>query len=175
MAHNNNPGISMIKQFLTATLLTVAASSSFAAEPAPFYVGADVGSTKFDGVSDRTTSYGAFAGYQFNQYVGAELGYRRLGDITVTSGNNVSSGGLDQVSISVLGTLPLTNGFGALLRYGRVQFRQDGSNIDNEHRDGALFGIGLQYAYSTAVAVRLEVQKPAHGVNNLSAGVFFKF
>lgn len=165
----------MIKQFLTTALLAVAASSSFAAEPTPFSVGVDAGSTKFDGLSERTTSYGAFAGYQFNQYVGAELGYRRLGDLNIRRNNVVSSGGLDQASISVIGTLPMGNGFGALLRYGRVQIRQDGNNVDSERGNGALFGIGLQYAYTPTVAVRLEVQKPARDTNNLSAGLLFKF
>lgn len=165
----------MIKQFLTAALLAAAASSSFAAEPAPFYVGANVGSTKFDGLSDRSTSYGALAGYQFNQYVSAEFNYGRLGEVPVRIGNTVNHDGLDQASISVLGTLPFGNGFGGFLRYGRIQIRQDGKNVDSERESGALFGIGLQYAVSSTVAVRVEAQKPARDTSNIGASVIFKF
>ena len=37
------------------------------------------------------------------------------------------------------------------------------------------FDIGVQYAYTPTVAIRLEVQKPARDTNNLSAGLLFKF
>ncbi len=163
----------MIKHFIASALLAATAASSLAAEATPFFVGVDAGSTKFDGISNRVTSYGAFAGYQFNQYVGAELSYRRLGDVTVNATN--TSGNIDESAISVLGTLPVGNGFGLLGRYGRTQFKQHGNNIGNDHGNGALFGLGVQYAFIPAMAVRVEVQKPAKGVDNVSASLIYSF
>lgn len=165
----------MIKHIVTAAVLAVVAASSLAAEATPFQVGADVGSSKFDGLSERITSYGVLAGYKFNRYVGAELSYRRLGDLTVTTPTRVTRGNLDQSAISVIGTLPLDNGLTLLARYGRTQLKQHGESIDSRYGNGALFGLGLQYPFTPALAGRLEVQKPAEGVNNISASLLYSF
>lgn len=165
----------MIKQVLAAAALAAYAATALAADNAPFYLGADVGTSKFDGLSDRQTSYGAVAGYQFNPYVGAELSYRRLGDVTVRTPTSATNGNVEQSAISVIGTLPVGNGFGLLARYGRTQLKQHGNNVDSERGDGALFGLGVQYAYTPALALRLEAQKPAKGVDNVSASLLFNF
>jgi OOP family OmpA-OmpF porin len=39
----------------------------------------------------------------------------------------------------------------------------------------ALYGVGLNYAFTPAVSARLEVQKPSSDATNLSAGVAFNF
>ena len=118
-------------------------------------------------------SYGALAGYQFTPYIGAEFGYRRLGDVTVYSNQHYSSGDLNQAVLSVVGTLPLSNNFALTARYGRVKIYQGGDNLGEGN--GALFGLGAQYAYTAAVKMRLEVQKPARGINNLSAALLYSF
>lgn len=165
----------MIKQYLAAALLFSAAAASLAAEATPFFVGIDVGSTKFDGLSDRQTSYGAFAGYQFTPYVGAELSYRRLGDVALYSPTRLSTGDVEQTALSVIGTLPLSSGFSLTGRYGRARLSQNGDNLYSERGTGALFGLGAQYRANDAITVRLETQKPADGVYNVSAGLFYSF
>ena len=50
----------MFKKIAFAATLAILASSSFAADRPSFYAGADVGSTKLDGISDRQSSFGGF-------------------------------------------------------------------------------------------------------------------
>jgi OOP family OmpA-OmpF porin len=154
----------MFKKIAIAATLAMLASSSFAA--GPFYAGADVGSTKVDGFSDRETSYGAFVGYNFHQNFAVEGAYRRLADF----GDET----VDQAAVSVVGTLPLSNGFNVFgrLGYNRIEAKYDGGK-DSESK--AVYGVGVGYAFTPTVSGRIEVQQPHSDVTNISAGVVFRF
>ncbi len=158
----------MFKKIAVAATLAILSSAAFAAD-AQMYAGADVGRTKIDGFSDRETSYGAFLGYQFNPNVGIEAGYRRLADFTV-SNTNVT---LDQVALSVVGTMPLSSGFSVFGRLGYNHITATGNST--AATSGGLYGIGMGYDFTPTVTARLEVQKPSSDSSNFSAGVSFKF
>jgi OOP family OmpA-OmpF porin len=163
----------MFKKIAIATALVAASSAVFAAEPTPFYAGVDVSSTKVSGFDDKLGG-GAFVGYKLNQSVAIEGGYHRLVDSTV-DGADVT---LDQFDVSVLGTVPLTNGFSM---YGRLGFnRVEGEAKFNgvkqkDHTTNALYGIGMGYAFSPVVNARLEVQKPDSDITKIVAGVAYSF
>ena len=163
----------MFKKIAVAAALVAASSVAFAAEPTPFYAGVDVSSTKVTGFDDKLGG-GAFVGYKLNQSIAIEGGYHRLVDSTV-DGSDVT---LDQIDVSVLGTVPLTNGFSM---YGRIGFNRvegeekfDGDKLKG-HTTNALYGIGLGYAFSPVVNARLEVQKPDSEITKIVAGVAYSF
>lgn len=168
----------MFKKIAFAATLAILSASSFAAENPAFYAGADVGTTKIDGMSDRETSFGGFIGYQFHQNVAVELGYRRLADSdTVVSGVKVGTK-IDQTALSVVGTLPLSNGFNV---FGRLGYNHLGvkasvagySAADSDN--GALYGVGVGYAFNEKVSARVEVQKPGSDSRNINIAVSYKF
>jgi OOP family OmpA-OmpF porin len=163
----------MFKKIAAAAALVAASSAVFAAEPAPFYAGVDVSSTKVSGYDDEG-GYGAFIGYKINQNVAVEAGFHRLADTDI-DGADVT---LDQTSVSLIGSLPLADGFSLYTRigYNRVEGEiSSGGYKDKDHTNNALYGIGMGYAFSPVVSGRVEVQKPDSAITKLVAGVAFRF
>jgi OOP family OmpA-OmpF porin len=167
---SHEKAIKMFKKIAVAAALVAASSAVFAAEPTPFYVGADIASNKADFLEDDKFGFGVFAGYQINQSVAVEAGFHRLADTTLY-GQDAKA---DQTSISLIGSVPLTDGFSLLGRigYNRVEYKFAG---EKDHSNNALYGIGLGYAFSPVVSARLEVQKPDTNITKLVAGVAYKF
>lgn len=167
----------MFKKIAAATALIIASSAAFAAQPSTFYAGADVGRTKIDDL-DRDTSYGAFVGYNFNQTFAVEAGYRRLADVDYRILNVNTKVRADQLALSVVGSFPIAESFSVYGRLGlnRLEAKATAGNVSaKDDETKALYGIGLSYAFTPAVSARVEVQKPASDVTNVSAGVSFQF
>ncbi|TFW30057.1 outer membrane beta-barrel protein [Massilia horti] len=160
----------MFKKIAAAAALTLLASSSFAA-PTSFYGGVDVGSTKSDVLDNNSNkvSYGAFLGYDVNENVAVELGYRRLGQW-----DNVRGSGYDatvnQTHLSVVGSVPLKDQFSVFARVGYSKL-----NGDDVNNSGALYGVGLGYNFAPNVFGRVEVQKPTNLTTNVGVSVGYKF
>jgi OOP family OmpA-OmpF porin len=172
----------MFKTISAAAVFALVSGFAFAAPPQPFYAGGDIGTTKVDGDSHRETGFGGFVGYKLNDQFAIEAGYRRLADTDI---GNVGSVSIDQASVSVVGTYPLSNGFSVFGRvgYNRVKAKYDvewgtgpgesmNSSVSESH---GLYGIGLGYAFSPTISGRIEVQRPTSDSTNLSAGVAFSF
>lgn len=164
----------MFKKIAIAAALAAASSVAFAAAPTPFYAGVDASSTKVSGFDDKG-GYGAFVGYNINQNVAVEAGYHRLVDSSFGTGADYT---LDQMDVSLIGSVPLSGGFSM---FGRIGYnRIDGEEKFNgvktkEHSNNALYGIGLGYAFTPVINGRLEVQKPDSDVTKIAAGVAFSF
>jgi opacity protein-like surface antigen len=160
----------MFKKIAAAAVLVAASSAALAAGPQPFYAGIAATSTKIEGF-DREGGYGAFFGYKFNQAIAIEGGYYRVANDLASSDITV-----DQMDLSVIGTLPLSNGFDVYGRLGhnRAEFDSNASGY-NATQSGAVYGVGLGYSFSPIVHGRLEVQKPASDTTKLVAGVAFRF
>jgi OOP family OmpA-OmpF porin len=164
----------MFKKIAVAAALVAASSAVFAAGPTPFYAGVDVSSTKIDSLNEDKAGYGAFVGYQINQSVAVEGGYHRLVDSNINGGNVKA----DQMDLSLIGSVPLTEGFNLYGRigYNRVDYKFSGNGSSyKDHSNNALYGIGIGYAFTPVVSARLEVQKPNTDVTKLVAGVAYKF
>lgn len=162
---------------VAAVTLAAASSAAFAAEPPSWYAGIDVSSTKVEGI-DREGGYGAFLGYKFNESFAIEGGYHRLADTEFGSGPFRADVTVDQLDLSVIGTLPLSNGFDL---YGRLGWNRLEADADvagssaSEDESKVLYGVGLGYTFSPVVHGRLEVQKPTSDVTKIAVGVSFKF
>ncbi|MDL2358541.1 MAG: porin family protein [Pseudomonadota bacterium] len=168
----------MFKQIAFAATFALLAASAFAADRPAFYAGADVGSTKLEGIADRQSSFGGFVGYAFNQNIAVEAGYRRLADFDVTAGGRPVGVTLDQSAVSVVGTLPLNSGFSLFSRlgYNRIDAKgTSGYSSATDSTSGVLYGIGVGYSFTPAITARLEAQKPSSDSSNIGASVSLKF
>jgi OmpA-OmpF porin, OOP family len=184
----------MFKQIAIAATLAIASSSAFAQQPTPFYVGADYGTTKADGVHHKH-GFGAYAGYNFNANIALEGGFHRLsksaGSYHYDFGNGNSydasgSGKAEQVDLSVIGTLPLSKGFSVYGRLGinRLQFKTHltttlggvtETESDSESENKVLYGVGLSYAITPAISARFEIQKPHNEFTRAAIGLSYGF
>jgi len=168
----------MFKKIAVAAALVAASSVSFAAAPTPFYAGVDVSSTKVDGYNDDKAGYGAFIGYKLNDNVAVEGGFHRLADTHINYDGYRAGATVDQLDVSLIGSVPLSNGFSLFGRigYNRVDMEAkfDGIKL-KDHSNNALYGMGLGYAFTPVVTGRLEVQKPDTGITKLVAGVAYAF
>ena len=124
---------------------------------------------------DEDTAYKIYGGYQFNKYIGLEGGYFDLGKFGFTA-NTVPLGTLDGnirlrgFNLDAVGMFPLSERFSALGRIGinnaqaRDTFRGTGAvNVTNPNpskRDtNYKLGVGLQYAFNDALAMRGEIER----------------
>jgi len=125
---------------------------------------------------DRSSGYKIFGGYQFNQYFAVEGGYFDLGNFGFnakapdgTLSGNIKLKGLN---MDLVGTLPITEKFSVLGRIGANyadasdSFAGTGAGTVNvlnpnpSKRDTNLkVGLGLQYAFTPALAMRAEVER----------------
>ncbi len=150
---------------------------------------------------DRSTGYKLFGGYQINPYLGVEAGFMDLGRFgylagTVPAGTLSGDMRVKGFNIDLVGTLPLVGGFSALARVGATSMRASdsfsttgavalpyASAQPSQRSTGAKAGIGLSYAVTPALAVRLEAEryrlKDAVGnrgnVDLFSVGLVYRF
>lgn len=160
----------MFKKFAIAAALSLLATSSFAADKPRFYAGADLGSSKFSDVDEGFTSHGVFGGYQFHDSFGVEAGYRRLGSV---DGHSV-----DQTALSLLATGHLEGEFEKVSMYGRLGMnRMSGSACGGTscNKEKVMLGLGFGYDFSKHFTGRLEFQRPADHLSNVSLGLAYRF
>jgi OOP family OmpA-OmpF porin len=124
---------------------------------------------------DRDTGYKIYGGYQFNKNFAVEGGYFNLGKFgytatTVPAGTLNGNIKLRGLNLDLVGILPITEKFSAFARAGlhhseaRDSFSGTGlvrvSNPNPSKRDtNYKFGLGVQYAFTEALAMRAEVER----------------
>ncbi|MDB5916535.1 MAG: hypothetical protein JWR40_769 [Massilia sp.] len=134
--------------------------------------GATLGSFTAD---ERGRGYKVFAGKQLNQYFAIEGGYFDLGKFSfnsTTSGNGVLNGeaGFRGANLDLVGQLPLSQRFSLLgrvgMNYAKASTHFTGNRLaavtnpnPSERKVGAKAGLGLEYKFSEALAVRAEVER----------------
>lgn len=120
---------------------------------------------------DRDLGYKLFGGYQFNKYFALEGGYFNLGkfDYSLSTPTRTSEGSVKVmgVNLDAVGILPVAEDFAAFARVGAhyAQTKASFSGVsmaDSNPKESDLnykFGVGLQYAVTDAVGVRLEAER----------------
>ena len=124
---------------------------------------------------DRSTGYKIFGGYQYNNYLAVEAGYFDLGNFgfnatTVPAGTLNGKIKLKGLNMDLVGTLPITEKFSVLGRIGVNYAHANDSFVGTgavnvldpnpSKRDTNLkVGLGLQYAFTPALAMRAEVER----------------
>jgi len=123
---------------------------------------------------DHSTGYKIFGGYQYNKYLAVEAGYFDLGNFgfnaTLPAGTLHGNIKLKGLNLDVVGTLPITEKFSVLGRIG-VNYADASDSFvgtgavnvldPNPSKRGTNLkvGLGLQYAFSPALAMRAEVER----------------
>ena len=165
----------MFKKIAIAATLAVLATSAVAVERGHVYAGADFGTTKTDDLSGRSSSYGAYAGYQLNETFAVEAGYRRLAHSTEAGFVDVRG---KQRALSMVATVPMTEELSMSYRLGFNKIKSQvtsGATMVQEDRGTFLYGIGMNYNFTKEIVGRVEFQKPSNNLNNVSVGVSVKF
>lgn len=124
---------------------------------------------------DRDSGYRLYAGYQFNRYWALEGGYFDLGKFGYTA-NTMPVGSLTGdirlkgLNLDLVGTLPLSDRFSLLGRVGANYADTNGTftstgavrviNPNPTKQDtNYKFGLGVQYAFNDALALRVEAER----------------
>lgn len=124
---------------------------------------------------DRSTGYKIFGGYQLNNHFAVEGGYFDLGKLgfkatTIPAGTLTGTIKLRGLNLDLVGMLPITQKFSVFGRVGmnyaqtRDTFTGTGAvnvlNPSPSKRDtNPKYGLGLQYAFTEALAMRAEVER----------------
>jgi OmpA-OmpF porin, OOP family len=124
---------------------------------------------------DRDSGYKLFGGYQFNRNFALEAGYFSLGEFSY-SATTMPAGTLDGriklrgINVDLLGIIPLGNKFSVFARAGinyadaQDQFSATGavnllSPRADERAANLKLGAGVQYAFTDALALRVETER----------------
>ena len=152
---------------LTTSVLALALGAlsfgAHAAEPTGFYAGGGVGQSMVDEsfADDEDTAYQVFGGYQFNPYFGLEAAYTDFGKVDLVG--NVGKLEADTVSLVAVGTLPFTANVSGYAKAGFHSWDADvrAPGIGRASDDGTdpTYGLGLQYRFSDAFALRGEYSR----------------
>jgi OOP family OmpA-OmpF porin len=145
-----------MKKTLVCISLALLGAQALAADSG-WYVGGDIGSSKFkaEGDTERKTGFGAFGGYSLNPNVAFEAQVRRLGSWDV-EGTDVSANSL---SLSVLAKAPISQQFSLYGRLGVARNSVDvseGNYSASAHKTKALIGFGAEYLISKEFNLRAE-------------------
>jgi len=133
-----------------------------------FYVGGGLGFNSLPGAGGAT-GFQLMGGYEFKTKLNEditsalEIGYMDTGDFDHIN-NTGNFGDVNGVWVAMLESVPLSGKTDMLVRLG-YDFGDD---------DGLLLGTGLQYKFTTKVAMRMEYVA-RQNVNALQANVLFKF
>ncbi|EKT62054.1 porin OmpA [Providencia burhodogranariea] len=156
----------------------------------PFDNGTSVGNS-----TDRDTlGAGAYAGYQYNEYMGFELGYDWFGKMKYKGAGN--SGDLKSMGVSLTTKLsyPIMDDLDVYTRLGGMVWRTDvkahndnlGKIKENDTGVSPVYALGVEYAITPNWATRLDYQwvsnigdkdnlgvRPDNGM--LSVGLAYRF
>ena len=176
-----------MKKLMALAMAAAFAAPAFAGD---FYAGADIGRGKIDGHTEviggttvtmadwKDTTYSIFGGYQLNETLSFELGYRSMGKNTVSVGGKSVDVKGSAIQASMLASLPVGHDFSVFGRLGVNSFKAKASyngNSDSSSESKALLGFGVRYAVSKETNIRAEFQKLASDASALTVGVDFKF
>lgn len=137
------------------------------------------------GCDQRANSWQVFGGYQFNEYVSAQIGYHDLGKASVPAGTEVKFNALDVTGIAAfpMGNARLYGKAGYF--YGEAKGAGPGFAGVKEKHGGLTLGAGVQWDFTRRFALRGEWQRfPNMGgggfgadvdINAVSVGALMRF
>ncbi len=153
----------MRSRLLTTTLaaLLLGGASLAQAQDTGFYAGVGAGQALVDerAYDDEDTAFSVFGGYQFHRNFALEAGYTDFGSLQPRdAGTDLE---LTSASLTAVGILPFTDRFSGYARAGFQRWELDRAipGLTGTARDDGtdpVYGLGLQYRFSDAVALRGE-------------------
>lgn len=150
----------------------VAAQLQFGRMDTGLYLGGAVGASKFKdscngapaGIScdDNDVAWKAFAGWQFNRYIGIEGGYVDLGRAKASVPGVVLTAKARGVELVAVGSVPLSDRFALYGKAGGIRSRVsvNGPGVSgSETSTDFTFGAGVRYNFVRNFGARLEWQR----------------
>ena len=179
MRKGSNAALALISvAALTAPSISMAQSTmstmTSMGPEAGWYVGGSIGQSKIDcstggvaGVScdDSDTAFRVLGGYQFNKYLGAELGYADLGKATISGAGLSASVEAKAWDLVGVGRLPLADRFSLFGKLGMYRADSDLSSntplipASSDTNSDITYGVGAQYDFNKNLGVRAEWQQ----------------
>lgn len=153
---------------LALMVLTSTANAEVVIKTSQMYLGGGLGFNSL-AAAGSARGFQIIGGYEFatklNEDItsAVELGYMDSGDFDQLS-SSTKIDAAKGVWLAYVGSVPLTSKTDVLARVG-FDFGDD---------DGVLLGTGMQYKFTTKVAMRMEYVA-RQNVNSLQANVLFKF
>ena len=153
---------------LALMVLTSTANAEVVIKTSQMYLGGGIGFNSL-AAAGSARGFQIVGGYEFatklNEDItsAVELGYMDSGDFDQLS-SSTKIDAAKGVWLAYVGSVPLTSKTDVLARVG-FDFGDD---------DGVLLGTGMQYKFTTKVAMRMEYVA-RQNVNSLQANVLFKF
>lgn len=153
-----------MNKIIAVTLLAISPLSLADEQPNKMYVGASAGISKLAYANERSTPWGVFAGYQFNQYVAVEVGYDSLWRGSDRFDEDVKIDvDLEAWRGSVILSAPITDNFSPYFRGGYEKLSVNAETNGGDYPesidvDGDYFfaGLGLNYDFDNTF-IRGEV------------------
>lgn len=173
------------------------------AQDSGWYLGASAGQSKEkDGCpsqipvgsscDDTSGAYGIFGGYQFNKYLGAELGYTHLGEVEASASGVTVTTRVKGFELLGVGTIPINPRFEVYGKLGAffwdVKDNCEGTcgfSSQSETGTDFTYGIGAKFNLTKNVGVRVQYQRyqdigkeattGESDVDYFSLGIVFKF
>lgn len=165
-------------RLVAALVAGISASNVLAAD---WYVGAGVGQSEYDGLSDEGTSTKLFLGYSLNPSVAVEFAYVDTGEGEQDSIFGDFTASTDGFEISAVGLLPVNNTVGFLGRLGLYSWDLDvelgGASASDSGTD-LTYGFGIQVELGKTAALRGEYQIydiDGDDIDNIGISVLFRF
>ena len=159
-----------------ATLAALSAPAFGAQLVAPgesgFYGGAGIGRSdaEVNGVGitgdDKDTAWKLFGGYQFNRYLGVELGYHDLGGISAAGPGGAVGFDSTAWSGALVGSIPFAQRFAGFGKIGLARTETDQAGVlggavvaGSERNTDVTYGLGLRYDFTKTFGVRGEWER----------------
>lgn len=146
---------------LTIPVIVFFGSVCYADDFTGYYLGLDAGyghsNVSLPNGEDKTGSgvVGILAGYKFNPYFGVETKFTGTGKVDDKVSGAVKA---DAVSLNAIGFLPLNDQLNMYAKFGvaEVMAKVNGNiNASDNNETGLTVGLGVDYALSKAVSVRV--------------------
>jgi len=170
-----------LKKQITGVSLAIAAGLGIAtlftqpAAAAGINLGGAIGwgrveSSDFD---DDNPVYKVFAGGKFNDYVGVEAAYHDFGEAEDTGYSSKLRG----YSAALVGYLPLGDNFDLFAKIGNLWWHDKITVLDTFHDtvdgDEIFYGIGANFNFNEALALRIEMERYKVDLSADEVGVNF--
>ena len=158
-----------LKIVLLTSMLPFAASAS--QELTPWYVGAGLGVNNYEHVatqngSDDPFAWDIFAGYMFNDYFGAEIGFRDLGNADWTAAGISNDADVKGTTLGLVGLWPLANRWSLSAEAGAMYY-----TLENSQNNGVIsskystddfapyFGAGVGYNFTDNLKLQAKYRR----------------
>ena len=165
------------------------ATPALAAEPG-FYIGGKLGAASVDGdfIDDDDTSWGAYAGFQFNDWLAIEGVYTDFGDVEVDLDDfEVETSDLepDSIGLRAMGAFPVSERFDILAGIGWHTFDLNPAAGEELHdllgddsSTDLFYGIGAQFNFANNLSIRAMYDRfefDGPDADEISLGVQYTF